>query len=202
MLSLTSLFWAGNTIIGRGIVGHVPPMTLAFIRWAGAAVILLPFAAGHIARDWPIIRKHAAIMTLLALTGFSAYNTMAYYGLQYTTAINGLLLQSIGPLFVALWTFALFGDRLTLRQAGGICVSLTGVLVIICHGSLAVLLSIGFNRGDVLFVIALMIYGFYTAMLRKRPPIHPSLVSYRRHGTGSGAADSGGCYRGRPVGGR
>jgi drug/metabolite transporter (DMT)-like permease len=185
LLSLTSLFWAGNTIVGRGIVGHVPPMTLAFIRWAGAAVILLPFAAGHIARDWPIIRKHAAIMTLLALTGFSAYNTMAYYGLQYTTAINGLLLQSIGPLFVALWTFALFGDRLTLRQAGGICVSLTGVLVIICHGSLAVLLGIGFNRGDVWFVIALTIYGFYTAMLRKRPPIHP--FSFLTVGMGLGA---------------
>ena len=86
-----------------------------------------------------MIRKHAVLMTVLALTGFSAYNTMAYYGLQYTTAINGLLLQSIGPLFVALWTFALFRDRLTLRQAAGICVSLTGVLVIICHGSLAVL---------------------------------------------------------------
>jgi drug/metabolite transporter (DMT)-like permease len=185
LLSLTSLFWAGNTIIGRGIAGHVPPMTLAFIRWAGAAVILLPFAAGHIARDWPTIRKHAAIMVLLALTGFSAYNTMAYYGLQFTTAINGLLLQSIGPLFVALWTFALFGDRLTLRQAGGICVSLTGVLVIICHGSVAVLLGIGFNRGDVWFVIALMIYGFYTAMLRKRPPIHP--LSFLTVGMGLGA---------------
>jgi drug/metabolite transporter (DMT)-like permease len=112
-------------------------------------------------------------MALLALVGFSAYNTMAYYGLQYTTAINGLLLQSIGPLFVALWTFALFGDRLTLRQACGICVSLSGVIVIICHGSLAVLLSIAFNRGDVWFVIALVFYGFYTAMLRKRPKIHP-----------------------------
>ena len=96
------------------------------------------------------------MMTLLAFTGFSVYNTMAYYGLQYTTAINGLLLQSIGPLFVALWTFVLFGDRLTLRQAGGICVSLTGVLVIICHGSLAVLLGIAFNRGDIWFLIALV----------------------------------------------
>jgi drug/metabolite transporter (DMT)-like permease len=112
-------------------------------------------------------------MTVLALTGFSAYNTMAYYGLQYTTAINGLLLQSIGPLCVALWTFALFGDRLTLRQAGGICVSLTGVIVIICHGSLAALLGINFNQGDLWFIVALLIYGFYTAMLRKRPSMHP-----------------------------
>ncbi len=185
LLSLTSLFWAGNTILGRYVAGHIPPMTLAFVRWAGAALILLPFAARHIAHDWPVIRKHWAMMLLLSVTGFSVYNTMAYYGLQYTTAINGLLLQSIGPLFVAVWTFVLFGDRLTLRQACGICVSLTGVLVIICHGSLAILLNIAFNRGDVWFVIALLFYGFYAAMLRKRPAIHP--LSFLAVGMGVGA---------------
>jgi len=78
LLSLTSLFWAGNTIIGRHAVGHVPPMTLAFVRWAGAFLILLPFAAAHLARDWPTVRKHAGMMALYALLGFSAYNTMAY----------------------------------------------------------------------------------------------------------------------------
>jgi drug/metabolite transporter (DMT)-like permease len=160
-------------------------MTLAFIRWAGAAIILLPFAARHIVHDWPVIRKHAAIMLLLSFTGFSIYNTMAYYGLQYTTAINGLLLQSIAPLFVAIWTFALFGDRLTFRQAMGVCVSLTGVVVIICHGSIAVLLGIDFNRGDVMFVIALLVYSFYAAMLRKRPPINP--LSFLAVGMGLGA---------------
>ena len=111
---------------------------------------------------------------------------MAYYGLQYTTAINGLLLQSVGPLFVAMWTFALFRDRLTWRQAGGICVSLTGVLVIICHGSLDVLLTIEFNRGDICFLLALVTYGFYAAYLRKRPVMHP--LSFLAVGMGCGAA--------------
>jgi drug/metabolite transporter (DMT)-like permease len=173
LLSLTSLFWAGNTVLGRFVAGHIPPITLAFIRWGGALLVLLPFAALPLLRDWPTIRRHWIMMMVLALTGFSAFNTMAYYGLQYTTAINGLLLQSVGPLFVALWTFALFRDRLTPRQAGGICVSLAGVLVIICRGSFAVLTRIGFNRGDLWFLIALAIYSFYTAWLRKRPPMHP-----------------------------
>jgi len=185
LLSLTSLFWAGNTVLGRFIVGHVPPITLAFTRWCGAFLILLPFAAPHLARDWPMIRKHAGLMALLAFTGFSIYNTLAYYGLQYTSAINGLLLQSVAPLFVAMWTFALFGDRLTLRQAGGICVSLSGVLVIISHGSLDVLLGIEFNRGDICFVVALVIYGFYAAFLRKRPAMHP--FSFLAVGMGWGA---------------
>ncbi len=185
LLSLASLFWAGNVVLGRFIAGHIPPITLSVIRWSGAVVLLLPFAARHLVRDWPLIRKHVGLLAFLALTGFSAYNTMAYYGLQFTTAINGLLLQSVAPLFVAVWSFFLFRDRLTLRQAGGICLSLAGVVVIICHGSLDVLLGIDFNRGDVWFVVALLIYAFYAAILRKRPPIHPT--SFLAVGMGVGA---------------
>jgi len=173
LLSLTSLFWSGNVVIGRYIAGYVPPITVSVIRWAGAFVILLPFAARHLARDWPVIRKHAGLLTLLALTGFSAYNTMAYYGLHFTTAINGLLLQSVAPLFVALWSFVLFRDRLSVRQSAGICLSLAGVVVIVCHGSLEILLAVAFNRGDLWFVVALLIYAFYVAMLRVRPAMHP-----------------------------
>jgi len=185
LLSLTSLFWAGNTVLGRFVAGHIPPVTFAFVRWAGAFLILLPFALPHLLRDWPTIRRHIGVLLLFALTGVSAYNAMAYYGLQYTTAINGLLLQSIGPLFVAVWIFVLFGERLSPRQAVGICVSLAGVVVIVCHGSIAVLTGIGFNRGDVWILIALPIYGFYMAWLRKRPPMHP--LSFLAVGMGLGA---------------
>jgi drug/metabolite transporter (DMT)-like permease len=172
LLALASLFWAGSTVLGRFIVGHIPPLTLAFVRWAGAFLIVLPFAAPHLLRDWQTIRRHLGLMTVLALTGVSSYNAMAYYGLQYTTAIHGLLLQSITPLFVALWTFALFDDRLRPYQAGGICISLAGVLVIICRGSLTLLTGFDFNHGDLWLLAGLFTYGFYTAWLRKRPPMH------------------------------
>ena len=185
LLTITSLSFAGNTVFGRAIVGHVPPVTFAFVRWAGAFLILLPFAARHIARDWPTIRKHAGLLTVLALTGYSAYNTLAYYGLQYTSAINGALLASIAPLFVALWTFVLFGDRLTLRQAGGITVSLIGVVVIVSRGSPGVLMGIGLNRGDLWILAALVIYAYYTAAQRKRPQMHP--LSFLAVGMGWGA---------------
>jgi drug/metabolite transporter (DMT)-like permease len=185
LLSLTSLFWAGNTVLGRFMAGHVPPITLAFIRWGGAFLIALPFAARFLVADWPAIRKNIWLMLFFAVTGVSAYNAMAYYGLQYTTAIHGLLLQSTTPLFVAVWTFVLFGERLSGRQALGVCVSLTGVLVIICRGSFAVLTSIGFNAGDPWFLVALLIYAAYTALLRKRPPIHP--LSFLAAGMGFGA---------------
>jgi drug/metabolite transporter (DMT)-like permease len=186
LLSLTSLFWSGNVVLGRFVAAYIPPIMLSVIRWSGAFVILLPFAARHLARDWPLIRQHFGLLTLLALTGFSAYNTMAYYGLHFTTAINGLLLQSVAPLFVAVWSFVLFRDRLSLRQGAGILLSLAGVIVIVCHGTLEVLLAIAFNRGDLWFVVALLVYAFYAAMLRVRPPIHP--LSFLAVGMGGGAA--------------
>jgi len=185
LLSLTSLFWSGNVVLGRFVAAYIPPITLSVIRWGGAFVILLPFAARHLARDWPLIRRHVGLLTLLALTGFSAYNTMAYYGLHFTTAINGLLLQSVAPLFVAVWSFVLFRDRLSLRQGAGILLSLAGVVVIVCPGTLDVLLATAFNRGDLWFVVALLIYAFYVAMLRLRPPIHP--LSFLAVGMGGGA---------------
>jgi drug/metabolite transporter (DMT)-like permease len=185
LLSLTSLFWAANTVLGRFVVGHIPPVSLAFIRWMGAFLILLPFAVPYLVRDWPTIRKHVWLLTVLSVTGFSVYNALAYYALQYMTAIDGLLLLSISPLFVAMWSFALFGDRLTLRQFAGICVSIVGVLVIISRGSFATFANIGLNRGDLIMIAALAIYAYYTATLRTRPRMHQ--LSFLAVGMGWGA---------------
>src|SRR5437762_11200037 len=146
LLSLTSLFWAGNIVLGRYVAGHVPPLTLSCVRLIGAFLILLPFARGHLKRDWPVLRAHLALMVVLSATGFAFNNAISYWALQHTEALNALLIQSSGPLFVALWSLVLFGVRLTLAQFAGIMLSLTGVLVIILRGDLAALASIHFNR--------------------------------------------------------
>jgi drug/metabolite transporter (DMT)-like permease len=173
LLSLTSLFWAGNVVVARFVTGHIPPVTLAFLRWTGAFLVLLPFAFKYIRTDWPKIRANLPMMVLLAATGIGAYNTIGYYGLQYTTALNALLIQSAAPLFVAFWSLVLFRTHLTAAQAIGILTSLAGVLMIIARGDFASLLAVGFNRGDLLFLLALMIFCIYQAMMPYRPQVHP-----------------------------
>lgn len=173
LLSLTSLFWAGNIVIGRFASTHVPPVALTSFRWGLAFLILLPFSAPHLARDWPVIRRNIGILAIFAFTGNAAYHVLAYYGLHFTEAINVLLLQSTGPLQVALFSLILFGDRLSAGQAGGILISLAGVIIIICRGDIDYLLGIGFNRGDIAVLIALVFYSFYTALMPKRPATHP-----------------------------
>lgn len=167
------LTWGINIVVGRFVVGQVPPVALSYWRWGGAFLLILPFAWTHLKRDWPAIRAQLPLMTLLSITGTSAYNTMAYWGLQYTHALNGLLIQSTAPLVVAAWTFILFRDRLSLAQAIGILVSILGVFVILTRGELATLRDVDFNRGDIWFFSALIVFAFYVALMKKRPAMHP-----------------------------
>ena len=186
LLTITALCWAGNAIVGRLAAGHIPPVTLSFLRWSFAFLIILPFAWKHLKRDWAAIRSHLGTMIVLSVTGIGAFNTLQYWALEHTQALNTLLLQSAGPLFVAVWSLALLGVRLTLAQACGIVVSLTGVLVILLHGDLTTLKNIEFNKGDLIFTVALLIFGLYSVLTLKRPQIHG--LSFVAFTFGCGAA--------------
>jgi drug/metabolite transporter (DMT)-like permease len=186
LLCITALCWAGNAIIGRLAAGHIPPVTLSFLRWSFAFLLILPFAWKHLVRDWAAIRGRLGTMLLLSTTGIGVFNTLQYWALEYTQALNTLLLQSAGPLFVAIWSLILLGVRLTLAQAGGIVLSMAGVLVILLHGDPTALASIAFNKGDLIFLVAIIIFGLYSVLTLKRPNIHG--LSFVGFTFGAGAA--------------
>ena len=100
LLVLANLFWAGNIIVGRAVLGPVPPIALSFWRWTGAFAIVFWFAWPHLKRDAPVLLAHWRIVLLLAATGMGIFNMVAYVGLAGTTALNVLLLQSSVPLVV------------------------------------------------------------------------------------------------------
>jgi drug/metabolite transporter (DMT)-like permease len=186
LLSITALFWAGNAVVGRLAAGHIPPVTLAFLRWSLAFFTILPFAWGHLMHDWGAIRERLGTMVVLSITGIGAFTSLQYWSLEHTQALNTLLLQSAAPLVVAVWSLILLGVRLTLAQAAGVMLSLTGVLVILLHGDITALASIQFNKGDIIFSVALVIFGFYSVLTLKRPQIHG--LSFVAFTFGCGAA--------------
>jgi drug/metabolite transporter (DMT)-like permease len=185
LLALSNLFWAGNIVLGRGLAGAVPPIALAYWRWTGAFLIAVGVAWPHLKRDTAVLLRHWRMMLLLSATGIASYNTMSYIGLTSTTALNVLLLQSAGPLIIIVWAFTLFGERPTLRQAAGVLLSLAGVAIIAAHGSLERVLRLTLNRGDVWILVAMLVYGVYAAMFRRRPAAHPLSFLVTTMGIGS-----------------
>ncbi|MFL5289451.1 MAG: DMT family transporter [Rhodopila sp.] len=185
LLAAANLFWAGNIILGRGLAGQVPPIALSYWRWTGAFLIGLAVAWPRLKADLPMMIRHWPMMLLLSATGIACYNTMSYIGLNSTTALNVLLLQSATPLIIIIWAFALFRETPSLRQAAGVLVSLVGVAVIAARGSLAVLAQLQINPGDLWVLSALGVYAFYCVILRKRPMVHPLSFLVAAMGIGS-----------------
>ena len=185
LLVLANLFWAGNIVLGRGVVGVVPPVALAYIRWTGAFLIAFGFAWPYLKRDLPALLRQWPLMLLLSATGIACYNTMSYIGLTETTALNVLLLQSAMPLVILLWAYALFRDRPSLRAIGRRAGLARRRRTIAGHGSLDVLLHLRLNPGDVWVLVAMVIYGIYAAMFRRRPKAHPMSFLVATMGIGS-----------------
>jgi drug/metabolite transporter (DMT)-like permease len=185
LLFLTNLFWAGNIVVGRAVAGRVPPITLAYLRWTLAFLVAFGIAWPCLKRDWPVLLRHWPMVLVLAATGIATYNTMSYIGLQYTSALTTLLLQSAMPLIVLVWDFALFGARPGLWQILGVLLSLLGVLAIISKLSLTALSHISLNVGDFWILGAVVVYAFYTPLLRRRPPAHPLSLLVTMMGLGS-----------------
>jgi len=171
LLALVMVLWAGNSIIGRAVRNDVDPMTLAFVRWAGASLILLPFALRGLRRDWPAILKAWKPVLLLGLLGVGAFNALLYSGLRYTTATNGLLLQAAIPAAVVLFDRWFFGVKSPLLQNLGVVGSILGVAVIVFEGDPARALRLHFGFGDLLILAAVVVWSLYTVLLRLRPAI-------------------------------
>ena len=185
LLIFCNLFWAGNIVVGRAVLGPVPAVALSFWRWTGAFAVAFWFAWPHLKKDWPVLLANWKIMLALAATGIAFFNTAAYVGLADTTALNVLLLQSSLPLIVSIWALILFKERPGVWQLAGIALSLIGVAFVAAHGSVDALFHLMFHRADLWIVAAAVIYGLYVVLLRRRPDVHP--LSFMQVAMGLGA---------------
>jgi drug/metabolite transporter (DMT)-like permease len=170
LLTLTPFFWACNWIVGRGLHNDVPPMAMTFYRWLFAIAFLAPFALPHVWRQWAQVRAHWRILLLLGIVGVGSHNALAYLGLNYTSATNGVILNSFIPIMIIALSWIFLRQRLSTVQYCGVLVSLTGVLAILSHGSLAELVAFRLNGGDLLVILSMLLWSIYTICLRWRPP--------------------------------
>jgi drug/metabolite transporter (DMT)-like permease len=177
LLALTSLFWAGNMVMSRGLRADLPPVGLAFWRWVVAFLCVLPLALPHLKREWPTLRAAWKRVLFLGVFGVGCYNTLSYVAVQYTTATSATLLNSFIPIATIALAFLFLGKRLTRPEALGVLVSLAGVATLVSRGSLETLLGLGLNTGDLWMLAAVLAWSIYTVGLQWRPQgVHPMLL--------------------------
>jgi len=146
LLIFVALFWAGNVVLGRGVSGIIPPVTLNVLRWAIALAVLLPLAWPQLAGKGLVIRQHLPELVLLAIPSIAIYNTFIYLGTRTTTAANAGLIVGTMPIVILVLGSLAGEERLTTRRAAGIAISFAGVVFVIAKGTLSALYELRYVR--------------------------------------------------------
>ena len=170
VLTMPPLLWAGNAVVGRLMVGQVPPLTLNFMRWILALAVLLPLAWRAL-RPWARIRDRWPYLLAIGVLGVGAYNSLQYLALVTSTPINVTLVASSLPVWILLIGALFYGERPTPRQLVGGAMGLVGVALVVTRGSWETLSAVRFVPGDLYILGAIMGWAVYSWLLA-RPPAH------------------------------
>lgn len=164
LLTVPPMLWAGNAVVGRLVGPLVPPLTLNFLRWLIAFVLLLPLAAWVLRRGSPLWRQWRRY-ALLGLLGVGCYNALQYLALQTSTPINVTLVASSIPVFMLAVGALAFGQRIQRPQLVGAALSIAGVLVVLARGEFAQLAQVRLVPGDFFILLATLAWAWYSWLL-------------------------------------
>lgn len=184
LVAVAPLCWAGNIVLAKGVATMIPPVALAFWRWAIAFLILLPLTWPTLKRDWKTALSAWRFVVLLSLFGITGFNTLLYTAMHTTTAINGSLIQTTMPAVIIVISLVLYGERVSWIQATGVVLCILGAAVVVLKGRWQALVDMALVQGDLLMIAAVVLYALYSALLPKRPNINPMSFLTIIFGTG------------------
>jgi drug/metabolite transporter (DMT)-like permease len=177
MLVCATLFWAGNFMVGKlAFLENIPPMSLVFFRWSLVWIILLPFTYKEIIKNKEIILNNLPLLFFLALTSVGLFNTFTYLALVYTQVINASLFNTAIPAMIIFLCFLLKIEKTNRFQIIGLILSVFGILSIITKLDLSILLSLNFNKGDLIMIGGVITWGLYSSFLKNKKFTLPLLT--------------------------
>jgi drug/metabolite transporter (DMT)-like permease len=172
LLTLAVLSWSGNALLGRALHQEIPPVALAFWRWALATVLLLPFAWRHLWRDRAALWAGWPLLLLLSVLGVSTFNTLLYHAAHTTTATNIALMQTAMPAVIVALDFVLFRRRPAGMGVAGAFLAMAGAAAVVLRGDPRSLLELDLVEGDLWMMVAVVAYALYSILIPRRPRSH------------------------------
>ena len=171
LLTLTSIFWAFNTVAGRAAVGEVSPLLIVSVRWLFVSIILSILCRSQLKEIWRIVNKRLKWIIFMGLFGFTGFNSAYYIAAHNTIAINLGLVQGTMPAFIIIIAWVWLKDKINLTQFFGVLITFVAVLIVVSAGNLSLLLNLELNNGDIIMIFACSLYAVYAVGLRKKPKI-------------------------------
>ncbi len=172
-LVVTTLCFGLNANFGKLAVGEISPMMMVLLRWTGTVSLLLIFFRRRFVRDWPILQPHWPFGVAMGMLGLTAFNALFYVAAHTTSAINLGILQGSIPMFVLIGAAFLLQTSVRLLQVVGILITMVGVLIATTGGEFSRIAALAFHPGDLLMLVACILYAGYSLMLKRCPTVDP-----------------------------
>lgn len=173
LTAMAPLCWAGDIVLAGSMASTVPPFSLVFWRWTLASLIMIPFAYKNVQQDWVEVKRSWGKLCLMSVLGASGFITLLYISLHTTSTINSSLIQTTMPFMIVLACVFLYGDKMTKTQIGGMALCFMGVIYVLFKGDWHAVKQMVFIKGDLLVLIATVLYGLYSALIPKSNKLHP-----------------------------
>jgi drug/metabolite transporter (DMT)-like permease len=172
LLALLTFFWGINwPILKLGVTGWPPLSFRALSMWLGLPVL---WAATRLMKvPLRVPRADWRELSLLTLTNMLIWHVLAILSLQSLSSGRAAILGYTMPIFAALWGLALYGQRLSPRQALGVAAAACGVTLLLWHefGRLA-----GRPWGAIGMLTAAAAWALGTQQLRRTRLAVPTLA--------------------------
>lgn len=172
---LATIIWSGNFVVARGVIKQIPPVGLAFYRWATASLILLPFAWKRFTEQKQLLLQHKWYLFWTALTGVTLFNTFVYIAGHHSPAINlALIGTTTSPVFSIILAAIFLKEPIKPLRIVGLLLCITGIAYLISQGSWERLKTFHFSAGDGWILIGALSFAIYNIFVRRKPAaIHP-----------------------------
>jgi len=156
---------ASNLIVARGGVEHVPPISLAFWRWAIVVLILLPFTYSFLIKNLKVIKKEFKKLFFIGALGCGVCGAFPFLAGETTTVTNMGIIYTSSPVFIILISAVFFNEKVNLTKIIGLILCLIGVFAIIIKGDFDLLLNLNFTIGDLWMLGAAIGWALYSIYL-------------------------------------
>ena len=112
----------------------------------------ITFYLKEVLKNKDIILNNLPLLFFLAFTSVGLFNSFTYLALVHTQVINASLFNTAIPAMIIFLCFLLKIEKTNKFQIFGLIISVFGILSIITKLDLNILLSLNFNKGDLIMI--------------------------------------------------
>lgn len=170
-LSAAAAIWGGMYVASKYALDVVPPFTLLFLRYFFAAITLILLCRHSKIEIMP--QEDRGILFQIGFFGYFLSVAAQFIGTKLSSAHMGAVITTLSPIFQSGFAIWLLGEKITVKQVAAIGLSLAGVLVI--TGLPGKEAGEAFFYGNLFFLLAACLWGYYSVLSKKIATRHPAL---------------------------